>query len=62
MEEDTTITTIFEDIENAESIEEAAAYAIGAASVCWDTVPEGIFDAERAALVLDALHNRIEKG
>lgn len=52
-------TSIFEDIENADTVEEAAALALGAASVCWDEPPSGVFLSDKATLVLTSLMKRI---
>lgn len=35
--------------------------AIGTGSVCWTTVPEGIFDSERAQWVVDGAVAAVEK-
>ncbi len=37
------------------SVEEAVFQALGAASMCWDTTPTGIFDSTRAKEIGDAL-------
>ena len=52
-------TTIFEDIENADTVEEAVGLALGAASVCWDEPPSGVFLSDQAMLVLTSLMKRI---
>ena len=38
-----------------EKIKEEIGIAIGEASMCWDEVPTGIFDASRAGKIVDRL-------
>ena len=53
-------TTIFEDIRNAETIETAIAYAIGAGSTCWTEEQKGEFMVDYANDLANALKDRIE--
>lgn len=53
-------TTIDEDIRSAESIEEAIAYTIGAASTLWTEGTQGEFMVDRAQELGDALKDRFE--
>ena len=53
-------TTIFEDIRDAETIETAIAYAIGAGSTCWTEEPRGEFMVDYANDLANALRVRIE--
>lgn len=41
------------------SIEEAVFQALGAASVCWEQLPSGVFNGERAEQVGKALLNEV---
>lgn len=64
-------TSIFEAIENADTVEEAVGLALGAASalgavsvlvaasVCWDELPSGVFLSDQAMLILESLMKRI---
>lgn len=52
MEQDSILTY---SLEGAESIAEAVYTALGSASVCWDSVPHGTFDAERATEIAQGL-------
>lgn len=52
----------FATVREAESVDEAAYLALGAASACWDDLSEaGVFDSERAKLIGEALTERIER-
>ena len=53
-------TTIFEDIRNAETIETAIAYAIGAGSTCWTEEQKGEFMVDYANDLANALRDRVE--
>lgn len=53
-------TTIFDDIRNAETIETAIAYAIGAASTSWSEGPRGEFMVDHANELANALKDRFE--
>jgi len=44
------------------SLEAAVYQAIGAASVCWDDVPHGLFNSDRAKTIAEALMQRIGGG
>lgn len=58
---DEIVTSIEEDILNtSRSLEEAVFTALGAASVCWDESPRGIFLSDRAKAIGDALMARIQ--
>lgn len=60
MGEATEETTIFDDIRDAETIETAIAYAIGAASTCWTEEQKGEFMVDYANEIANALRDRIE--
>lgn len=59
-EETTEETTIFQDVRDAETIEEAIAYTIGAASTLWSEEQKGEFLVDQANELGDALKDRIE--
>lgn len=50
-----------EAISEADTIEIAVLYAIGAASVAWDGGPHGVFQSNVASEIADALLDRIDK-
>lgn len=53
-------TTIFDDIRDAETIEAAIEYTIGAASFLWTEGTKGAFMVDEANELSDALKDRIE--
>lgn len=60
MEELPEETTIFDDIRDAETIEAAIEYTIGAASFLWTEGTKGAFMVDEANELSDALKDRIE--
>lgn len=56
------MTTIQEDLDQAENLEQAVFMALGAASMCWEN-PEGagVFQSGKALEIGEALMNRINR-
>lgn len=48
-------------LEDAETLEEAVFQALGAASVCWEGVPSGIFESDKCKAIGDELMDRIRE-
>jgi hypothetical protein len=56
------VTDIREAVLGAETVKEAVFLALGAASVCWERIDQaGVFNSDRAALIGDALMERLDE-
>jgi hypothetical protein len=49
------MTTLQFDWEIDTPVDRIIGEAIGAASMCWTPIPEGVFDSQRASAIVDAL-------